>query len=158
MRVEHGVCDQYWDILLMAYYWGYWESTSSTVYLQLCTKFQPGLGFSISKLVHRILLRMSSMVLAAAAANSLQSCPTLCDPRDGRPPGSPVPGILQAEHWSGLPLHWGNHVGPLGQHILLHDGPWGGTKDPWVWLMAKPLILSITSLFSLASVLSSFSD
>ena len=31
MRVEHGVCDQYWDILLMAYYWGYWESTSLTV-------------------------------------------------------------------------------------------------------------------------------
>ena len=33
---------------------------------------------------------------AVAAAKSLQSCPTLCDPRDGRPPGSPVPGILQA--------------------------------------------------------------
>ena len=33
---------------------------------------------------------------AAAAAKSLQSCPTLCDPIDGRPPGSPVPGILQA--------------------------------------------------------------
>ena len=32
----------------------------------------------------------------AAAAKSLQSCPTLCDPRDGSPPGSPVPGILQA--------------------------------------------------------------
>ena len=32
----------------------------------------------------------------AAAAKSLQSCPTLCDPTDGRPPGSPVPGILQA--------------------------------------------------------------
>ena len=32
----------------------------------------------------------------AAAAKSLQSCPTLCDPIDGRPPGSPVPGILQA--------------------------------------------------------------
>ena len=30
----------------------------------------------------------------AAAAKSLQSCPTLCDPRDGSPPGSPVPGIL----------------------------------------------------------------
>ena len=29
-------------------------------------------------------------------AKSLQSCPTLCDPRDGSPPGSPVPGILQA--------------------------------------------------------------
>ena len=36
------------------------------------------------------------LLAAAAAANSLQSCPTLCDPRDGSPPGSPVPGILQA--------------------------------------------------------------
>ena len=35
-------------------------------------------------------------VAAAAAAKSLQSCPTLCDPRDGSPSGSPVPGILQA--------------------------------------------------------------
>ena len=33
---------------------------------------------------------------AAAAAKSLQSCPTLCDPIDGSLPGSPVPGILQA--------------------------------------------------------------
>ena len=33
---------------------------------------------------------------AVAAAKSLQSCPTLCDPIDGSPPGSPVPGILQA--------------------------------------------------------------
>ena len=33
---------------------------------------------------------------AAAAAKSLQSCPTLCDPIDGSPPGSPVPVILQA--------------------------------------------------------------
>ena len=34
--------------------------------------------------------------LSAAAAKSLQSCLTLCDPIDGSPPGSPVPGILQA--------------------------------------------------------------
>ena len=33
---------------------------------------------------------------AAAAAKSLQSCPTLCDPIDGSPPGSPIPGTLQA--------------------------------------------------------------
>ena len=33
---------------------------------------------------------------AAASAKSLQSCPTLCDPIDGSPPGSPVPGILKA--------------------------------------------------------------
>ena len=35
-------------------------------------------------------------LLAAAAAKSLQSSPTLCDPIDGSPSGSPVPGILQA--------------------------------------------------------------
>ena len=33
---------------------------------------------------------------AAATAKSLQSCPTLCDPRDSNPPGSSIPGILQA--------------------------------------------------------------
>jgi len=38
----------------------------------------------------------SLVIAAAAAAKSLQSCPTLCDPIDGSPPGSPVPGILQA--------------------------------------------------------------
>ena len=36
------------------------------------------------------------MLAAAAAAKSLQSCLTLCDPIDGGPPGSPIPGILQA--------------------------------------------------------------
>ena len=35
-------------------------------------------------------------MIAAAAAKSLQSCPTLCDPIDGSPRGFPVPGILQA--------------------------------------------------------------
>ena len=40
-----------------------------------------------------------------AAAKSLQSCPTPCDPIDGSPPSSPVPGTLQGqEHWSGLPF------------------------------------------------------
>ena len=43
-------------------------------------------------------------VSAAATAKSLQSCPTPCNPIDGSPPGSPVPGILQARTWSGLPF------------------------------------------------------
>ena len=38
----------------------------------------------------------SLSLFSAAAAKSLQSCPTLCDPIDGSPPGSPIPGILQA--------------------------------------------------------------
>ena len=48
--------------------------------------------------------RILSIILlacAAAAAKSLQSCPTLCDPIDSSPPGSPVPGILQA-----ITLEW----------------------------------------------------
>ena len=43
-------------------------------------------------------------VAAAAAAKSLQSCSTLCDPIDSSPLGSTVPGILQARIWSGLPF------------------------------------------------------
>ena len=41
-----------------------------------------------------------------AAAKSLQSCPTLCNPTEGSPPGFSVPGILQARtlEWSGLPF------------------------------------------------------
>ena len=38
------------------------------------------------------------------AAKSLQSCPTLCDPIDGSPPGSPSLGFSRQEHWSGLPF------------------------------------------------------
>ena len=44
--------------------------------------------------------------ITAAAAKSFQSCPTLCDPIDGSPPGSPVPGILQAKtlEWAATTL------------------------------------------------------
>jgi len=38
----------------------------------------------------------ANRIAAAAATKSLQLCPTLCDPIDGSPPGSPIPGILQA--------------------------------------------------------------
>ena len=41
---------------------------------------------------------------AAAAAKSLHSCPTLCDPIHGSPPGSPVPGILQARTLEGVAI------------------------------------------------------
>ena len=42
------------------------------------------------------------ILMLVPAAKSLQSCPTLCDPLDGSPPGSPVPGILRARA-----LEWG---------------------------------------------------
>ena len=45
---------------------------------------------------------------AAAAAKSLQSYPTLCDPIDGSPPGSPVPGILQARTLEWVAISFSN--------------------------------------------------
>ena len=45
---------------------------------------------------------------AAAAAKSLQSCPTLCDPIDSSPPGSPVPGILQARTLEWVAISFSN--------------------------------------------------
>ena len=45
---------------------------------------------------------------AAAAAMSLQSCPTLCDPIDGSPPGSAVPGILQARTLEWVAISFSN--------------------------------------------------
>ena len=57
---------------------------------------------SISYLHHHILYS------AAAAARSLQSCPTLCDPTDSSPPGSAVPGILQARTLEWVAISFSN--------------------------------------------------
>ena len=56
------------------------------------------------KLLHNALISAA----AAAAAKSLQSCPTLCDPIDGSPPGSPVPGILQARTLEWVAISFSN--------------------------------------------------
>ena len=51
--------------------------------------------------VGKVMSLLFNMLSATATAKSLQSCLTLCDPIDGSPPGSPIPGILQAR-----PLEW----------------------------------------------------
>ena len=48
------------------------------------------------------------LFVAAATAKSLQSCPTLCDPIDGSPPASPVPGILQARTLEWVAISFSN--------------------------------------------------
>ena len=71
----------------------------------------------------------SIILSAAAAAKSLQSCPTLCDPVDGSPPGSPVPGILQARtlEWVAISFSnawkWKVKVKSLS-HVQLLATPW----------------------------------
>ena len=68
---------------------------------------------------------LMALARLSAAAKSLQSCPTLCDPRDGSSPGSPVPGILQART-----LEW---------VAISFSSAW---KWKWsrsvVWLLATP--------------------
>ena len=49
-----------------------------------------------------------NVITAAATAKSIQSCPTLCDPTDGSPPGSPVPGILQARTLEWIAISFSN--------------------------------------------------
>ena len=66
---------------------------------------------------------------ASAAAKSLQSCLTLCSPRDGSPPGSPIPGILQAKilEWIAISFSnawkWKVKVKPLS-YVQLLATPW----------------------------------
>ena len=54
------------------------------------------------------LLSQELWLNAAATAKLLQSCPTLCDPRDGSPPGFPVPGILQARTLEWVAISFSN--------------------------------------------------
>ena len=68
-----------------------------------------------SKHMHILLIiclatRRSSVlhIAAAAAAKSLQLCPTLCDPIDGSPPGSPVPRILQSRTLEWVAISFSN--------------------------------------------------
>ena len=71
----------------------------------------------------------NTFLAAAAAAKSLQSCPTLCDPIDGSPPGSPVPGILQARTLECVAVSFSNawkwkvKVKSLS-HVQLLATPW----------------------------------
>ena len=59
-------------------------------------------------LYHWVTWEASSTTAAAAATKSLQLCPTLCDPIDGGPPGSPVPGILQARTLEWVTISFSN--------------------------------------------------
>ena len=69
------------------------------------------------------------LFIRAAAAKSLQSSPTLCDPRDGSPLGSPIPGILQARtlEWVAISFSntwkWKVKVKSLS-HVRLFGTPW----------------------------------
>ena len=85
---------------------------------------------------------MASGPIAAAAAKSLQLCPTLCDPIDGSPPGSPDPGILQARilEWVAISFFngqkWKVKVKSLSRVLLL--------ATPWTAANQAPLSLGFS--------------
>ena len=64
---------------------------------------------------------MFSIYFAAAAAKSLQLCPTLCDLIDGNPPGSTVPGILQARtlEWAAISIYFTLSLIPINMIYVL---------------------------------------
>ena len=102
--------------------------------------------------------------LSAPAAKSLQSCPTLCNPIDGSPPGFPVPGILQARtlEWvaiafsdlvslKGVKTRWNKKIGGLLCLI--------GTDDPcckvfnWCYIISvrfqsKPFNITVIQVYA----------
>ena len=76
----------------------------------------------------------------AAAAKLLQSCPILCDPIDGSPPGSPVPGILQARTLEWAAISFSNR-GTLGESNLNCTFTWiGHVRRP----LCDPFVLMAT--------------
>ena len=98
-----------------------------------------GLSLSFRKLP--ALLDKIKPLSTAAAAKLLQSCPTLCNPKDSSPPGSPVPGILQQEHWSGLPLP-SPIIGATSLICAVHN-LWDHTWQPWLYLWHQNTLFTL---------------
>ena len=117
------------------YRWRNWDWKSSCKLLRvtlLIKEAELKLGNSTSKFQIIPLYIVSTYkkeMDAAAAAKSLQSCPTLCNPIDGSPPGSSVPGILQAIilEWVAIPFSnawkWKVKVKSLSR-VQLFATPW----------------------------------
>ena len=113
------------------------------------------LSFTVSK----------GWIISAAAAKSLQLCPTLCDPIDGSPPGSPVPGILQARtlEWVAISFSnawkWKVKVKSVS-HVWLLVTPWTAAhqappsmgfsrQEYWSGVPLPSLVYLISRLWSL---------
>ena len=121
--------------------WLKWLSSSSLYFFSLITYFLPFL--------------VALGVAAAAAAKLLQSCPTLCDPIDSSPPGSPVPGILQARtlEWIAISFYLGVELGYLFDFFLfLEVCLYCYELSPEHCFYSVPQVLGVVFSFSFISV------
>ena len=98
VKVLHSICQQIWKTQQWQQDW------KSQFSFQSQRKVMPKNAQTTAQLHSSHML----VTAAAAAAKSLQSCPTLCDPRDGSPPGFPVPGILQARTLEWVAISFSN--------------------------------------------------
>ena len=96
-------CPFEWTTLLVTSFVCHW--ITPPVWIYILTRLEKALN-SLNDLIHCLNTKVFSS--AAAAAKSLQLCPTLCDPRDGSPPGSPIPGILQARTLEWVAISFSN--------------------------------------------------
>ena len=105
------------------------ESEKVYIYIYIYMDLKKNIYAWIQCMNSHIYKYMNSYICAAAAAKSLQLCPTLCDPIDGSPPGAPIPGILQARtlEWVAISFtnawKWKVKV-KLLSCVLLFATPW----------------------------------
>ena len=120
-----------------------WFHLKNLCFLKLDVCFFPRLGkFSALYFFSNKLSASLSLSSCAVAAKSLQSCPTLCDPIDSSPSGSPVPGILQARtlEWVAISFanawNWKVKVKSLSRVRLL--------ATPWTAAYQAPLSMGFS--------------
>ena len=123
--------------------------------------------------VHMYLSKMNSpfqLIRSAAAVKSLQSYPTLCHPIDGSPPGSPIPGILQARTLEWVAISFSNAwkwkvKGKSLSHVQLFTTPWTAAhqappsmgfsrQECWSWVPLPSPGTTLSTLNSLSHLTS----
>ena len=138
----------YWDISLPSAQVVLLTSTPHFWFISLSCNKQGSLYSVTNRLIVMIILQYiqiqkhyNCIAATATAAKSPQSCPTLCDPIEGSPPGSPIPGILQARTLEWVPISfssawkWKVKVKSLSRVRLL-AAPWTAAYEapPSMWL------------------------
>ena len=144
---SHGVRHDWSDLAAAVWWWRaqhYSQNAQSSVWtlslVELVALAHLTLPLSVPHLI-RLVTGVLNMT-AAAAAKWRQSCPTLCDPIDGSPPGSPVPGILQARtlEWVAISFSnawkWKVRVKSLSRVRLL--------ATPWTAAYQAPLSMGFS--------------
>ena len=120
----------------------FWPSSSSSVFYFCLLDGQIRDYYLLTELWKSLSAITDDGRAAATVAKSIQSCPTLCDPRDGSPPGSPIPGILQAStlEWVAISFSsawkWKVKVKSLSRVRLL--------ETPWTAAYQAPLSMGFS--------------